>query len=193
MYNVTFEAETHTYRLDGVVVPSVTQIIQAAGLSGLENVNPDLLERNAAFGNAVHKAVELQCRGTLDIGSVDDPVKPYLKAWGKFVADFNYVSFEQEFRGVDKAIRVGFTIDNIGYINGQTVIIDLKTGTMKSSDIIQSCAYGKLYPTKRIMLVYLKEEDYKSLEIKGADRRKGESIFMNCLSIYNYKKQEGLL
>lgn len=193
MSNVTFEEATHTYKLNDVEVPSVTQIIKAAGLSGLDGVNPELLERNAAFGKAVHKAIELKCKGTLDFDSVDDAIKPYIEQWDKFVKDFNYTSLYQEYQRIDTVIRVGYCIDNIGDINGEYIIADIKTGAPKASDIIQSCAYGKLFPAKRIFLVYINEEKYKAIEIKGADRRKGENVFVSCLSLYNYKKQEGLL
>lgn len=194
MDSLLFIPETHEYIVDGVTYPSVTQVIGSCGLSGLENVDKRLLERNAAFGNAVHKAIELSCKGTLDSSSVDEAIKSYIKQWDKFCADFDFESSIQELRSFHQVLRVGYTIDHIGRMDGHTTIVDIKTGAPKASDVIQACAYGYMYPAKRLVLLYLqKENNYKIIEIKGQDRKKGERIFLSCLALYNFKKDEGLL
>lgn len=193
MSNLTFIPETHQYLIDGVEYPSVTQVIKAAGLSNFDNVPAELLDRAIQFGNAVHKAIELKCKGTLDLDTVDEAIMPYLSAWDEFVSIYQYVPQHYEHRAFNHALRVGFTIDNIGSFQKDAGIVDVKTGHPKSADIIQACAYGYLCPVKRLMVIYLKDNKFKIIEIKGADRRKGENIFLSCLSLYNYRKKEGLL
>lgn len=193
MGSFTFDERKHEYRISGVVVPSVTQIIGAAGLSGLDRVPADLLERNAAFGKAVHKAVELKCQEKLDYSTLDEALKPYVEQWDKFCNDFGYVSHMQEYRAVSHSLRVGFCIDNIGYAKSYRHIVDLKTGTAKPSDIIQACAYGYLYPTDRILLLYLRADRYRVVAITDRERKRVETVFLSCLSIYNFKKEKGLL
>jgi hypothetical protein len=193
MGNFTFQEDGHIYRLDGVEVKSVTQIIQEAGLSDFSKVNPELLDRAIKFGNALHKAVELSCKGTLDKESLDPALMPHLNQWDSFCSDYCYVSKEQEYRAVNTALRVGFCIDQLGYIKGGSVLVDLKTGHPKAADVVQASAYGYLYPIERVLILYLNEDSYKINEIKRLDRKKGEQIFLSCLALYNFKKQEGLL
>jgi len=193
MANLTFQEEGHIYRLDGVEIPSVTQILKIAGLSNFDNVNLDLLERSIRFGIAVHKVIELKCKGTLDESSVGEALIPYAKQWDNFCLDYQYFSSQVEYRAFNHALRVGFCIDNIGSIDEAITIVDIKTGAVKASDIIQACAYGYLYPAKRLIVLYLCEDKYKILDIKGQERRKGESIFLSALALYNFKKEKGLL
>ena len=50
--------ETHTYIYDGVVVPSVTQMLKSKFGSKYNGVPKNVLERAAMRGTAVHKAIE---------------------------------------------------------------------------------------------------------------------------------------
>lgn len=193
MPNLIFNPETHQYIVDGIEYPSVTQVLKAAGLCNFDKVPAELLERAIAFGNAVHKAIELKCKGTLDFDSVDEAIVPYLEAWDDFVTKYKYVPHLYEQRRVNHALRIGYTIDNVGEFPSGSGLVDVKTGCPKPADIIQACAYGYVYPVKRLMVIYLKGKKFKVIEIKGADRRKGERLFLSCLSLYNFKKEEHLL
>lgn len=50
--------ETHTYLYDGVVLPSVTQLLQKKFGSKYDGIPKKVLERAAQLGTALHKAVE---------------------------------------------------------------------------------------------------------------------------------------
>lgn len=194
MSNLTFQEDGHIYKLDGVEIPSVTQVLKSAGLSNFDNVNQDVLARAIQFGNVVHKAIELKCKGTLDESTVDDGIKGHIAQWDKFCLDYQYFSNMVEFRAFNSSLRLGFCIDNIGYIRADvSAIVDIKTGAPKPADIIQTCAYGYVYPAKTTILLYLSEDKYKVIEITGQDRKKGERIFLSCLALYNFKKEKGLL
>jgi len=194
MGKLTFQEEGHIYKVDGVEIPSVTQVLKAAGLSNFDHVNQHVLEKSIQFGNVVHKTIELKCKGTLDESSVNDVIKPYITQWDKFCLDYQYFSKQVEYRAYNSSLRVGFCIDNLGFIHAtDTAIVDIKTGQPKAADIIQACAYGYLYPVTRLFLLYLNPDSYKAFEIKRSDRKKGEQIFLSCLSLYNYKKEHKLL
>ena len=56
---VEFNARTHTYTKDGVVIPSVTQILKVVLFpSTYAHVKEEVLAKAAEFGNNVHKALE---------------------------------------------------------------------------------------------------------------------------------------
>jgi hypothetical protein len=186
-----FDSASHVYTLHGVKIPSVTQVLQEAGLVGLDDVPREILEAKAKRGRRIHEAVEEHSKGN----EVPDAwMYPEIEAWDAFCREYGFTSKHQELISCDEILKVGFTIDQIGYFkDGRRVIVDLKTGTKKIADVIQIAAYGLLYPADRLFILYLDGKRYKAVEIKGYDRSKGENIFRSALSMYHFRKKEGLL
>ena len=193
MNKLTFDPKDHQYKLDGLRMVSVTQVIQDAGLTDFSKVNPEMLERAANFGTSVHRTCQLSAKGTLDESNLDNALLPYLNQYKAFVRDFKYIPKEMEYKIFNKSIGVAGTIDSIGIIKGESTILDLKTGHPKPADVVQASAYAYLYPVQRVLILYITGEFYKINELKRQDRKRGEQIFLAALSLYNYKKQEGLL
>lgn len=54
--------EDHIYLVDGIIVPSVTQILKTRFGGMYSHVDPDTLNRAAAAGTELHKAIEDYCR-----------------------------------------------------------------------------------------------------------------------------------
>jgi len=190
---LTFTEKDHSYKLDGLKLVSVTQVLKEAGLSDFSKVNPELLERAANFGTAVHKAIQLSVKGTLDMESLDTSLLPYLDQWRAFCEDFRYSPKEMEYQVFNKALGVAGAIDHLGYIKQESTLVDIKTGHLKGADLVQACAYAYLYPVGRVLILYLTDNTYKVNEIKRQDRKRYESIFLAALSIYNFRKQEKML
>jgi hypothetical protein len=62
--DLLFEESTHTYKVNGKVVPSVTQVIRAAGMMPwLDQVPPDTLRAACERGKRVHAVIEQINRG----------------------------------------------------------------------------------------------------------------------------------
>lgn len=200
--NFTFDKEKHEAYLDGVCIPTVTQVLKQSGISNFDNVPKELLERNARFGEAVHTAIQYKCKGTLDEESVDEAIKPYIQAWDNFVEDFGYISKSQEVRGAQTIYRYSYGIDQFGeFTKGKYLgdaIGDIKTGAPKPADAIQlnggyKLSVGKEY--KNTFLIYL-NPDFKPRGYKitfAINNKKDQGIFLAALSILNWKKEKGLL
>lgn len=73
---VDFDEQTHTYRLDGVVIPSVTQVL--ASMSDFSWVNPAVLARKADIGRKVHKVCEWWDKDELDEETLHPLLAGYL-------------------------------------------------------------------------------------------------------------------
>ncbi len=56
---VEYHDETHTYYVDGIKVPSVTQIVALILPSPYKNIEPSVLKQAADLGSALHKEIEL--------------------------------------------------------------------------------------------------------------------------------------
>lgn len=66
---IRYEDSTHTYWLDGVRVPSITQCMKPACFDAFDFVNDAVLATAAANGSALHRMVELyEERGDFDLG-----------------------------------------------------------------------------------------------------------------------------
>lgn len=55
--------ETHTYLVDGVITPSVTQLLERKFKSKYNSIPERILNEKAEFGNRVHEFIELDCKG----------------------------------------------------------------------------------------------------------------------------------
>lgn len=61
--------DTHTYLVDGVIVPSVTQILKTVFKNKYDFVAPAVLKSASEKGTATHKAIEDYCKQGIDDGS----------------------------------------------------------------------------------------------------------------------------
>lgn len=197
MTQLTFESATHTYRYEGVVVPSVTQII--APLNDFSRVAPDVLEAARSFGTAVHRATELSDAGTLDPTSISTAVAPRLTAWRNFLQEYTVTTLASEVRVYHPAFRYGGTLDRYALVDGEPFILDIKTGGACPSYGPQLAAYTEAWksghlsqPIPRRACVYLMEDTrYKFIECPYPEFRQDFSVFLSCLTIYNFRQKHG--
>ena len=189
MDGLTFSAENHEYRLQGVRLPSVTQIIADAGLYG----NTDYFtEYSRDRGSYVHKAIEYHLAGELDESTLDPVIVPYFEAWQKFVLESNYVSDECEHRTASTVYRYAGTIDHIGHLGGHFCIIDVKTGTPTPATGIQLAGYENLLKVKgaKRFALHLKDDgNYKLIEYKDSNDR---NVFLAALSLFYWKQNNNV-
>ena len=54
--------DIHTYIVDGVIVPSITQIMKIKFGKKYEGINEEVLERASIKGTAVHESIENFCK-----------------------------------------------------------------------------------------------------------------------------------
>lgn len=143
MNELEFDAQTHTYRYYGRVVPSVTQILQP--WSGLDFVDRDQLEAARVFGTHVHQACHLANIGELDQGSLEESVAAYLEGWFRFQAESGFVVLESEARVFHAKLHYAGTLDVIGMFpdDKEPWLVDLKTGSTVPSTVgPQTAAYA---------------------------------------------------
>lgn len=121
-----FDESTHTYRLDGQVVPSVTQLLKPIG-PDFSQIPADVLERKRQLGTAVHLACELDDDGDLDDDSLDPALVPYVAAWRKFKADTGAVVLVNEKQLAHEDLRYAGTVDRVVSVGREPWLVDLKT------------------------------------------------------------------
>lgn len=127
---LVFDGENghHAYYLDGVRVPSVTGINQAAGLIQLDHIPAFILDAAKARGTAVHQLVHYYNERDLDWHSVADAYRPYLDAWIAYCADRQPLPYLCEYRVASRRHRVAGTLDLLCAIEHEGWLLDFATG-----------------------------------------------------------------
>jgi len=85
MLDITFDAPTHVYRLNGARVPSVTQLLRP--LIDLSGIPRDVLEAKRDLGQRIHAACHYLSENDLDPSSVEADVEPYLDGFARFLRE----------------------------------------------------------------------------------------------------------
>lgn len=145
---LTFDEASHTYRVDGAVVPSVTQLL--GKLHDFAGVPLDVLEAARQRGTAVHKACHFYDESDLDEGRLSAQTTGYLEGWKKFRRESACEIVECEQRGVHPVHRFAGTWDRALAIADLPWTVDIKTGPPHWVMGLQLAAYNELRHTQRI-------------------------------------------
>lgn len=188
---LVYRDDIHEYRENGLLLPSVTQIMKSSGLTNLDWVDPAILESRADLGKKVHSATELYDNGTIDLNELHPKLKLYLDGWIKFRKDYNFTPTEIELQLFHKLYKYAGRVDRIGDIDKDLVLIDIKSGTHQKTHAIQTAGYELLYnqdkkksgQIKKRFIVYLSESGYKVEENKNP---MDKNVFLSALTITNY-------
>lgn len=142
---LAFDPTIHEYRhpITGVVIPSVTQILRAVGVStdfdGLAAMSPTLgeaIDRKRDLGTAVHVGAHYYDDDSLEWSTVHDEVKPYLEAWIRFRENQQFFPIQRERRLYSPNLNVCGTLDAVGHCDkdrGRLILVDIKCGDPEAS------------------------------------------------------------
>ena len=152
--SLVFSEDDHSYFVDGKRVPSVTEVcslLTADKYSGGQAI----IHAAAVRGTAVHELCALY-----DMDALPDEIDPaysgYLKAWASFCRDYR-----PQWLWIEKPLgcpRLAGTVDRIGIIDGQPVVVDIKTTSSmdrvsKISLACQLAGYERLAELANIYVV----------------------------------------
>lgn len=122
-----FDEATHTYTLNGVVIPSVTEICAPITCGKYPPVGA--VQQAAARGSRVHELCALYDMDALP-DEIESDLVGYVKAWAAFCRDYRPVwqYIEQPLHGeIDAGQPFAGTLDRIGAIDGFNRVVDIKT------------------------------------------------------------------
>ena len=118
-----FDHDTHSYLVDGVLVPSITQILSVRFGGKYDFVRGDVLERAAERGTAIHKAIEDFVKDGKDDASVE------LRGYKFLASRYHFAALESEVPVIlsqDKPIAAG-RLDLIIKFVSSVAVADIKT------------------------------------------------------------------
>jgi hypothetical protein len=190
---LTFNEALHEYRIGGVVVPSVTQIIRPLLPDAyLSSDNTSQMWR----GTVVHRCCQYDDDGELEDGSVDPAVLEYLLAWRKFRRE-NKVEISCNERPVaHRQLGYAGTPDKIAQFGGDVWILDIKTAAdVIPANDIQLAAYihaamseGLATLDARRAVVLLRDNGSYKLEEFRSSVTASFSTFLACLTLFKWRQ-----
>lgn len=123
--NLQFDDVKHQYKVNGKVIPSVSEIIGPITYSNFR-VQQNVVDQAAHRGTMAHSTTALYDMGALEDESSLSPDEAfYLKAWRDFCHDYKP---DWQYIELPLACRTfAGTIDRIGIIDGTITIVDIKT------------------------------------------------------------------
>lgn len=119
--------DTSKYHVGGVRVPSVTEVIDLAGLAGIDSIPQRHLDNAAHRGSMVHlysEAIDLDDQYDLD--SIPDAYRGYCDAYIAFKDETGFEPRELEQVVVSKALGFAGTVDRFGLYRQSWAVVDLK-------------------------------------------------------------------
>lgn len=142
---LTFTEKDHRYEVDGEVIPSVTQIMELAGIVDVSGIPAHHLQRAADRGTAVHVACQYLDEDDLVIDSLDPEIVGYVVAYQRFKEQNEFVPdlIEHRMVGEVEGWQYGMTLDRLGTVAKRgRIVLDLKTSSKPSKSWpIQTAAY----------------------------------------------------
>lgn len=187
--SLEFIEEGHVYLLDGVEIPSVTQII--APLYDFAGISAARMEYASARGKAVHRATELYDMDDLDEAALDPVIFSYLEAWKRFKSEnkVEITGMEQMLHNEKHSYAGKF--DRTAVFDGGKWLLDIKaTAALTPAIGVQLAGYGGLLDgTERRGAVQLKPDG--TYRLQEYTSRSDWPTFLSLLTIYNWRKNNG--
>lgn len=185
-----FDPSRHEYRLGHKKLEHITAIIRC--LQSADFFTQEARDR----GTAVHEAIK--DGHYLRDKKVPGPYVGYLVAWDRFLREHDYVPLLVEVPLHHPTLLYAGTPDQYGLMDGKTpCVFEVKTGAKHPSYAIQTAAQAELIrmnghkkPQMRFALCLQDDGNYK---IDMHKEHTDYPTFLNCLSIYRWKRRHGLI
>lgn len=125
MAKLLFFDTTHTYTVDGEVIPSVSEICRFISREIYGDIGQFTLDNAAKRGTAVHKSTEvLDKYGKVEITS---DIEPYIRAYIQFRKDHACEWQKIEWATHHPDNLYAGTLDRYGTVDGKRAIVDIKS------------------------------------------------------------------
>jgi len=142
---LAFDPASHTYRVDGAPVPSVTQLLDDAGLTpDYSVVPPTVLQHARERGIHIDACCDLLDAEDLDWRSVHPEALPYVEAWLAFREHEGFTPVASQVPLYHPTYGYAGTLDVVGLLPGnRPVVVERKsTAKMAATYALQTAGYA---------------------------------------------------
>lgn len=188
-----FRSLDHSYWLDGIRLPSITQVLRHTGF-----IDPRwYTEESRARGVAVHACCQFLIEGNLDWSTVHPDILPRVRGFEKFLGDYKPKLLLAEKPLYSAVHKFAGTPDLVLQMGGGIFVVDVKSGKSGLSACLQTAAQKILVEEHGIRPVIIrdalelpKEGGYKIVQHKD---RGDTTMFLNALAMIHRRINEGEL
>ena len=189
---LVFKPENHTYWLNGVYVPGVSEIMRPLSDSMYRNIDQNMLDTAAKRGSAIHEAVENYIKYGID--DCEPDFRPYFDAFLAWVKEERVEVIASEIPVYNKILRYAGTADILCNIKGATWLVDVKTTAQINHMLtgVQLVAYNAALAShgvktdKRAVLQLRKDGHYCFLPEDKANDSEAWTTFGALLTVYGH-------
>lgn len=181
---INFNEEKHEYKVDGKVVPCVSDIMKCATcLYYTDEIPPQVLELACKKGSAVHKAIEELL--LFEEYDIEERYQSYMNNFILWLNEYKPKILKVEYQMTNG--EYAGTCDLICEIDGKVIGIDHKTSNEIHTKMIaiQEAAYNELCDIKidewYVLHLTKTKYEFKKIEIR-------KDIWEYCKKIYFYMK-----
>jgi len=125
MSELTFDEGPHIYRLNGMVIPSVSQIMEPLSTAEYGMIDRKTLDEAANKGTAVHNAIENWLK--FGIEDLNPEYMGYMEGFKEWWELRKPILVGSELRVYHKLLRYAGTVDLLAIIDDELNLIDFKT------------------------------------------------------------------
>lgn len=183
-----FREAEHKYFIDGVRMPSVTQILTETKIIDTRWYD----EQSAIRGSQVHKACLYLNQNDLDFDSLNDTIRPYVYGYQKFLTESGFMPMLTEQQIYNKTFSYCGTLDMTGILNDCLCLIDIKSGSIPRWAGLQTGGYldalksmGADVPVKRYALALKNDATYS---LKELDDRNDINVFRAAVALWRWQE-----
>ena len=188
----TFEESTHTYRLDGNILPSVSKILEP--LSGAEyaNIPSSILMTAANRGTEIHRAIE----DFIIFGErgIPEEYRGYFDAFEAWYSTAKPKIIATELQMYHPILLYAGTSDLVCQIGDDICLVDYKSSSKVIDKVyrVQMEAYKQLLKCRNInitrkILLHLKGAGYYEEVYYQTDDTEAWRVFGALRTVYAYK------
>lgn len=187
-----FDEFTHTYRLDELILPSVTTLMKPLSDDFYRAVTPEVLDRAAQRGTAIHNAIE----NYIEFGVQDIPPQyaGYFEAFVQWWERRKPEPLALERRVYHKILRYAGTADLICMIDGRLTLVDYKSSAQINEKLcaVQLEGYDRAFDSHGVkieqrLILHLSNEGYQEEAFQRST--KCWSVLSSLLTIRNYMNE----
>ena len=185
---IEFLEKEHIYIKDGIIVPSVSEILKYIFPNKYKEVPKKVLEKKAEYGTRVHLAIQLLEEEGIKI-KLNPNQRASLLQYFDLKKEYNIQVIEQE-KIVSYEYEYAGRLDMIAYVNGELSLIDIKTTYEIDEEYLSwqlsmyELAYGKKFdklyclwlPKNKLGdLVKIKRKEKKEIIKKLKEKKENEN------------------
>lgn len=190
---LTFEEQKHIYRLNGMMLPSVTTLMKPLSEDFYDGISPEVLDRAAKRGTAIHNAVENFAQ--FGIEDITPEYAGYFRAFLSWWKARKPEPLAKEHRVYHKVLLYAGTVDLICEIKGRLTLVDYKSSASVNSKLcgVQLEGYDRALESHgikvddRIILHLTKNGVFEEVPFQRS--QKCWSVLSALLTVRNYMNE----